>query len=306
MHPTTPDRLRLSIAGTTIALTGHGCLVEPGPEPEFAPFRLPDPHPASDLEFAIHPRGAPPVPEGPPLFSTNAWDLWRQPGGGYRVALIREPGERRPVLTADRLTTRVDYHEAEGRARLGPALPVVFDPFRMPVDQLLFIHHLAHREGFLLHAAGFTIGDVGVVVPGRSGAGKSTLSGLVAATVPEATILSDERMVVRGRDGAFEAWGTPWMGTARVARNQGAPLRALLFPVKDGSHRLSSLPGRVAVRRLLGTAACPHFDLERSAFVLATLERLVASVPAFELRFARDAGVAPVVRDLLYRELRAA
>jgi hypothetical protein len=210
------------------------------------------------------------------------------------------------MVLSDRLSTRITYHEEARVVRDGSGSPWVCDPFRMPVDQLIFIHHLAHREGFLLHAAGIAAAGVGIALPGPSGAGKSTLSGLLAAGLPEATVLSDERMVVRAGAGAFKVWGTPWSGTAGIARNDGAPLRALIFPVKDTLHRISTLSVRETVRRLLGTVAVPHFDVERAAMVLATIEKLVSSVPAFELRFARDAGVAAVIRDLIHRELRAA
>jgi hypothetical protein len=298
-------RIRGSIAGTTIAVTGAGCLIREGQEPERALFRLADPEPPSEIEISVQDGGGPPPPNGPPNFVTSAWRLWPLDGGGYHLAFQPEPGQLRAVLQANRFGSRVTYHEMARVERSG-GLSVVFDPLRMPIDQLILIHHLAHRDGFLLHAAGFAVDNVGVAVPGASGAGKSTLSSLLAASLPEASILSDERLVVRSGGGAFEMWGTPWAGTAGIARNEGAPLRALLFPVKDGCHRLSELSARAAVRRLLGTVACPHFDQERSALVLSTLERLVAQVPAFELRFAPDAGVGAVVRDLLHRELRAA
>jgi hypothetical protein len=241
-----------------------------------------------------------------PSFATQGWERWRLPGGGHHITLVREPGYARPVLVSDPSTSRVTYFEVERAASIVDGMPVVFDPFRMPVDQLLLLHHLASRGGCIAHAAGFVLGGAGIVVPGISGAGKSTLTGLVASGLPEATLLSDERIVFRARAGGVEAWGTPWMGTARVARNLGVPLRALLFPVKASGHRIAPLSIPEAVRRLIGVVACPYFDRDEAALVLATLEKVVSTVPAFELRFARDAGVGAVIRDLVHRELRVA
>ena len=294
---------RRSIADCSVAIRAKACLVDDPPAPELIPFAAPNSAAAADLELSVRPDGAPPAPAGTPLFATQAWELWALPDGGYQVALIRATGKARPMLVADRATRRVVYHEAEGRAPIADGLPLVFDPFRMPVDQLLLIQHLAFREGFIVHSAGFAFGDVGIVVPGVSGAGKSTLTSLLSQAIPEMTVLSDERIIVRSRNGAFEAWGTPWMGTAGIARNLGVPLRALVFLAQNPQHGISAIPAREAVRRLFGVLACPLYDAERSELVLRTVERLVSMVPTFELRFARDSGVGAVVLDFLRREM---
>jgi hypothetical protein len=289
-----------------VAVEAEGCLLDEAPEPGLGEFVDGASAGEPDLRLTVRAGALPPSPPGPPLFTTQAWQLWTLPGGGYQVSLLRAPGAGRPVLVSDHRTGEVTFHAAPGEVREAAGLPLVFDPFRMPVDQLLLAQHLAFREGFILHAAGFAVGEVGFVVPGVSGAGKSTLTALLGRSLPDATVLSDERIIVRAHQGQFEAWGTPWFGTARVARNRGAPLRALVFIEQHPDHGMAAISPSQAVRRLFGVMACPLYDAERAGQVLRTVERMVAAVPAFVLRFARDPGVGAVVLDFLRAELGAA
>jgi hypothetical protein len=300
------DRFRRSIGGVVASIEGLGCLLRYGFTPEEALFSVDDDRAVPDLRMTVRPGPGSSAPTTRPLFRSPAWDIWTLPDDGFHMTFLQANGAPRTSLVADATVSQVEFHQPVPSGHRGGELDVVPNPYRMPVDQLLLVHHLAHREGLIIHSAGFELGGAAFVVPGVSGAGKSTLTGLVAEGLPDATPLSDERMIVRSRAGTFEAWGTPWMGTAQVAQNRHAPLRALLFPVKDTSHRLSRLSVRETVRRLLGVIACPHFDVERSTLVLATLERLVAAVPAFELRFSLDAGVGDVIRQLVDGESRAA
>lgn len=296
---------RRAVAGCTVSVEAIGCRLEERLEPEQLAFCVEDGASApADMRLRVFVGGAPPRPDRPPIFVTPAWELWSRDGGGYLVSLLRGQGLANPVVVSDALTSDVSFHGIEPWSRDGGGMPVFLDPLVMPLDQLLFMHHLAHREGFILHSAGIELDGIGVAMPGVSGAGKSTLSGLVAAALPEARLLSDERLVVR-RDGEkFMAWGTPWMGTARVARNEQAPLGALVFPARGVAHRITDLPPRSAMRRMLGVASCPLWDEDRAGAVLATLEALVARVPAFELQFLPEPGVGQFLRDFLARTVR--
>ena len=89
----------------------------------------------------------------------------------------------------------------------------------MPLLWTLLLGRLGEDEaGLLCHACGVVTpaGD-GLLFAGFSGAGKSTTSRLWRAACPDATVLSDDRVILR-RDlsspTGFTLHGTPWHGDA--------------------------------------------------------------------------------------------
>ncbi len=270
-------------------------------------------HPDIDVEVVL---SAPTVPAGRQIFdSGTAWSAyvdelgyrlvvrWSGPGGGLTVARC----------TPDTSRVVAHYTGAGGDSpALGPTA-AIDDPVRYPVDQLLLMGHLAVRGGVIVHSAGLVLGGAGLVFPGVSGAGKTTLCRLLAGAGLGDALLSDDRTIVRaegvGRgdpvevagggapDGAaaFRLWGTPWHGDAQIARNDSAPLRAVLFLVQADATRVVPIAPAAAARRLFPVVTCPWYDRRLLPAVLDTCGRLVESVPCYELRFRRDREVAGVI-----------
>jgi hypothetical protein len=240
--------------------------------------------------------------------SDGGWRLLRRQDEcrlEFEDARSREP---RCVVLTDRATSRVRIFVPPAPASAGAA-GAIPDPFLYPLDQLLLMHHLAGRGGFIVHAAGLALAGAGLIFPGISGAGKSTLTAQFLAAAPDTGFLSDDRVVVRagcaasGGSGGFTAWGTPWPGTAKIAVNDSQPLRAVLFLVQAPAHAIVRLTPAAAARRLMPMLMCPWYDEEWSAGVLATVDRLVREVPCYELCFANDRGIVDLVRDFVRRDL---
>ncbi|HEX7502511.1 MAG TPA: hypothetical protein VF451_03745, partial [Acidobacteriota bacterium] len=126
-----------------------------------------------------------------------------------------------------------------------------------------------------------------LIFPGCSGAGKSTFSQMLA----EARIgklLSDERMIVREMDGTMQAFGTPWAGTAGIARDGRAPLAGIYFLTHGRDNRVEKLAAAEALDKLLPLVSIPWYDPETMVPIIAFAKRLVAKVPAFEMSFKPD------------------
>lgn len=230
------------------------------------------------------------LPKGRPSFDSGSpWRYDARPDGysfSFEAGLPPEPFL---TVTADARTDRVTVRSP----RPSPAL------LGYPLDQLLLMNHLALRSGAIVHGAGLELGGAGLVFAGVSKAGKSTLTELFRAGAPDAVLLSDDRMVVRRTARDWDAWGTPWPGTSGVAANRRTTLRAVLLLEKASRHEVVPLAPAAAARRLLPALMCPWYEGTLATAVLETLDALVSSVPFFELRFARDAGVVDVVRELV-------
>lgn len=196
--------------------------------------------------------------------------LWAEPDAGFKV---------------------VDIWLAQEGGRQMP-------PLLHPVDRVLFMGVLAHRAGLIVHSCGWICQGKALVFPGVSGAGKTTLCRQFMAT-ERGGILSDDRVILREGPEGFRAYGTPWPGDAKQARNESAPLAALCFIEQSPEHGLSPIRPAEALRRLLEAASIPWFSAALRDLILPAVERLVSTVPAYRLGFRPDPGVVDLLRPLV-------
>jgi hypothetical protein len=233
----------------------------------------------------------PPARDVEKVFDTrDSWSLCRD-GRDYWLSLA-PPRRQTPLWVArfDRGVKRVDLYcqagPAEGRGTREVLLPLVY-----PLDQLLLMYFFARRKGILAHAAGIVRGGRAFIFAGASGAGKSTFSELlVKAGIGK--MLSDERMIVRETGGEMTAFGTPWAGTAGIARSGSAPLAGIFFLRHGRSNDIASLDPVPAADRMLPMITVPWYDPDTAAPIIAFARRLFARVPAYEFRFAPDRPAA--------------
>ena len=160
-------------------------------------------------------------------------------------------------------------------------------PITYPLDQLLLMVYLARRQGMLMHAAGMVHRESAYLFAGASGAGKSTFSELLVKA-RTGKMLSDERMIVREIGGKMIAFGTPWAGTAGIARDGSAPLAGIFFLKHGKSNRIEKLAASAAADRLLPMISIPWYDPDTAAPIIAFAKRVFAVAPAYEFRFTPD------------------
>jgi len=165
----------------------------------------------------------------------------------------------------------------------------------------------ARRRGVVAHAAGFVLpGGGGVLCPGVSGDGKSTLARtMLAEPGHRATVLSDDRVAVTNEHDGPRLWGTPWHSSAETASPLDAPFEAIVFMGRGRGAELARLPKRIALRRLLRTVAIPFWDSDATAFALATVDRIISDVPAFEFNYDPTPTAAEALVDGLIAALQA-
>lgn len=284
--------------------------------------------PRSRIQVEITPEPPPPVHTGLLFDSEGAWTMESEGEDGYRLCFrslggagaegcVRSNADTSAVTIHLSLRRARPHTEDEGRHKL----QVVSDPVGYPLDQILLMNHLASRSGVIVHAAGLDLQGRGLVFAGASRAGKSTLSRLLARAGLADDLLSDDRIILReaadadaeaGRGAvadetsavegdprrdspAFLAYGTPWPGDARIARNASAPLSALLFLVKASSDRIVPIEPGEALRRLMPVISCPWYDEFRFPDVLDTCGRVVEDVPSYIL----ESRGSPEVVELL-------
>jgi hypothetical protein len=164
-----------------------------------------------------------------------------------------------------------------------------------PLEEVLVVNLLAQGRGVLLHASAVSDRGRGTLFNGMSGAGKSTMATLLEGR-EGVTVLSDDRVIVRERDGRFWAYGTPWHGSARIVSPEAVPLERVFLIHHAEENEVTPLGPADAVSQILARSFPPLWDAEGMAFTLAFLERLVEAVPCCRLGFVPDESAVDVVR----------
>jgi hypothetical protein len=219
------------------------------------------------------------------------WQLYEE--RGHLVFQFTSPAlGRRPykTLMVDRDMSRGEI--ALSREALWSHRPVA--PLEFPLDQALLSELLGRGRGAEVHACGVVDeGGRGFLFIGRSGSGKSTIARLWAKR--GATILSDERIVLRQLGGDVWMFGTPWHSDGYFADPHGAPLAAVFFPVHAPANRLSAVPAPIAAKELFGLSFPPLYSREALDFTLGFFAKVAREVPCHELRFLPEESALDLI-----------
>ena len=166
-----------------------------------------------------------------------------------------------------------------------------------PMLEVLFVNLLSRGRGVLLHACAVRDNDRGFLFAGTSGSGKSTMADLWKGR-KGATILSDDRVVVREMDGRFWAYGTPWHGDVRLCSPERVPLDQI-FVLRHGEETsVRPLEAPSALTSLFARSFATYWYPEGLDFSLDFLGRVSSVVPCDELAFLPDPATIDFVRTL--------
>ena len=194
---------------------------------------------------------------------TKIWELWKDVEGHFVFYNPLQPLLRQVIVDPD-----FNHGLLIGNFELGTKLA---KPLSQDLEIVLFSNWLAKFGDLILHASGFTYEGKGYVFAGDSGVGKSTLAAQFLND-PAFTVLGEDQVIVRLKDGRFWVYGTPWHINPQMCSANGAPLESLFFLEKDGSNRINSVSSIEGVRSIMQTAFIPYY---RSDSLPAILDRIV-------------------------------
>jgi len=225
--------------------------------------------------------------------SQSLWRLFRH--GGKTVFVLKSAAydpspDRVAVFAADFRHGDVYCRNSLHSAPPDGLLP---DPFRYPLNEVLMVCLLAQSRGLMVHACGVDDGGRGYLFAGNSTHGKTTTARLWRN---RATVLNDDRIVLRRREGRFWMYGTPWHGDYTGVAPHGVPLEKLFFLRHAGENCTRQVAGTEAASMLLSRCFPPLWDAAGMRFTVDFCAQLAESVPCYELGFLPDPDVVDCVR----------
>jgi hypothetical protein len=282
--------LSYQIGGITFSLHAEGDLLL-SPDRELSAFAV-EPGPG-DINLQVCWADSLKAPSSTPLFhSGGLWSLFAEPSG-YRFSFLSPLLGMTPYKEA-----WLDSEFRSGRVLLSRRFfdterPVY--PLEYPLDELLMIHRLSRGEGVEVHAVGISDENGrGHLFLGHSGAGKSTTARLWLDR-PGVRILSDDRIILRARDGQIWMYGTPWHGDAGIASPDSAPLTGIYLLEHGTSNEQFPLsPGRAAAELFTRTFVTHHSG-EGIRFTLEFLDRVAREVPCSIFKFVPDESAVEAI-----------
>lgn len=168
-------------------------------------------------------------------------------------------------------------------------------PLSAPLDRVLFVNIVTHGLGLMLHACGIVQNGKGYIFAGPSDAGKTTLSSLWAQA-SEATILGDECLILRKKEGRFWVYGTPWIGEAGLFSPLGAPVEGVFFIRHSQQNSLDPITLNRAAEQLLSQSILTPYDPIAVQSGLDLCLEFISRVPAYDFGFVPDESAVRMIQ----------
>lgn len=227
--------------------------------------------------------------------SESVWKLYSD-GNNMNFTFSSPPdaGEPYSIAVIDKDFTKGEIYLSDTALPEGCSAP---NPLNYPLDELMMLSILSKGYGIILHSACVADGDRGMLFTGTSGAGKSTISGIWQGK-KGVNVLTDERVIIRRKNGNFFAYGTPWHGTARIHSPGKIDLKGIYF-IKHGEKNLAKPLNRIdAASSFIARGFPTYWDRKGMQFSLDFAAEVVESVPCYELAFKPDDEIIDYVRAI--------
>lgn len=241
----------------------------------------------SDISLRLHLEEYAPAAETKVFESPPIWSLYRHNGASILRIFEQMPGYGR-TLVLHRDIKKADLYFDDPRGRFS-------NPFYGPTMELLMVHYLAAGKGIIIHGCGVKRGDRGILFAGESGAGKTTMAKIWSRPT-DTEILSDDRTIVRKKNGHFWMYGTPWHGEGKFGSPGSVKLDQVFF-IKHGKKNLIKDRNNILlVTDFLKCSFPPLWDAQAMSYTMEFLNDLAQTVPCRQLSFKPDSSIVGFIK----------
>ena len=160
-----------------------------------------------------------------------------------------------------------------------------------------FAYQMLSFDGFQLHSSAVMLDGKAYLFSAPSGTGKSTHTEKWCRLFG-ATLLNDDKPVLRRQEGTWMAYGTPWSGKHDLSTPAGVPLGAIAFLLRGQENTIRRMEPGEAVIHLISQSP-RYLSAERMEQQLTLLDRLLQEIPVFLLYCKNEDGAAFLSREAM-------
>ncbi len=285
----------ITIANILIELTSPLSATELGIEGRLGPFVGSPENPLGRVTLRWEESANPPSPRGDLIYDPGSiWKMYRAEPDYYAALTYQSEGraaQAQSVLRANPAWDDLTLTEQRNGLQWQSLLNI-------GAGELILRTAILFTGGLVFHSSGLDDNGKGIVFIGHSGAGKSTQLGLWSLE-PGVIAMNDDRIAVRVEGRGPMCYGTPWGGTADIARKHAAPLAALIVLEQAPENAIRPLAPADAAPLLSARAFLPYWDAALMQRAMANLNAILAHVPVYRLRCRPERAVIPLVRSVL-------
>lgn len=277
----TRTRFSARIGGISLGVTSGHAALSIVCDSELQKFLIPDQR--CEIECSARFIESLSEPSGELVFDSGGlWKLYKNSAGycfRFATSFLGDMPYKQALVSHDFTKVRIELVQRY----YDPAQP--WNPLEYPLDELLWIHRLAMKQGVEMHGCGVVTADGrGFLLTGHSGAGKSTSARLWSRN-SSARVLSDDRIILRFEGDRVWMYGTPWHGDAGIAEADRFPLDGI-FVLEHGSENyMHPLNPTKASAELFARSFVPHHSVDGLNFILEFFDRVTSLVPCFAFSF---------------------
>ena len=201
----------------------------------------------------------------------------------------------RQTAVTDREHTRLDiYNDEEMKDKFLDGGLKSLTMF--PTDQILLGRLLAYRDGCIMHSLGIILDGKGYLFVGHSDAGKSTMARML---MKEATILCDDRNIIRKNGEGYLLSGTWSHGDVPNVSSEVAPLKAIFFLEQAVDNAIESIADEA--EKFQALLACLIRPLETYDWWEKSLDLLAmisGDIPCWQMKFNKDGKILDLIKSI--------
>ena len=282
-----------SLAGTRFRLVAPAGSPDIRLPDEYAPFLNAPGTDAPDALYTVSPQSADheAFDSGEVFWDNGLWRMRHVGAHGFDIEIndVQLPGWRRAARVESDFATGVLYPS-----------PLSLDtgflrPLHHPQDRTIVLGRFCSLGGAMIHSSSVLDEGKAMLFVGMSGAGKTTIARLWRSH--GATVLNDERNLVRVRHEAVWVGASPWHGEENQVDPASAPLAAIFFLKQSAANVLRPLTETESVGRLLQATFVPVFIPDGPSKTVDASLAILERVPSYELSFSPDLRAMDLCRS---------
>jgi len=166
----------------------------------------------------------------------------------------------------------------------------------LPTDQFLLCRVLGFNQGCLFHSTAVKYNNKGYLFIGHSGAGKTTMAKIMKN---DATILCDDRNIVRLIDNKFHLYGTWRHSDLGLVSSDSAPLKGIFFLNQSKHNRIELIKNSTQrFVRLMDHMVKSLVTKDWIESSIDIIQKISDDINCYDLQFDKSEEIKKIIFDL--------